>query len=152
MGLWHSRSASEWPSMSTCSSRLASSERFCWSSFGTWRGTSTSTGRPPTRSETHRYARAGDQLSFESAFITNLTRGVYSIEVTLFDPDRQSPLIAVLRTVKQFRIVEDVSHHGVANLYLSGSMVSATRAPVPEHSRGGNEDAADSPKFAGHRG
>ncbi len=62
-------------------------------------------------------AKPGDSVSLEFSFIANLTRGLYAIEVDVFDLQRQTQL-AVMRR-KPFSITEGISQFGLANLYPS---------------------------------
>jgi lipopolysaccharide transport system ATP-binding protein len=68
---------------------------------------------------------AGDAVSFDFSFDVNLARGVYALEVNLFDIERQRSL-GVLTPAAQFTVVENVTHRSIANLYLRGAEV-----PVP---------------------
>ena len=70
-------------------------------------------------------ARAGDRLQFRFSFVANLTRGLYGIELEVFDLDRQK-VMASLRPLKQFHIAEEVSYSGIANLFLNASVFEPT--------------------------
>ena len=52
--------------------------------------------------------------------MANLTRGAYSIEVSVFDTGRQLHLARV-SPAATFNVSEQVSHQGVANLFVAGS-------------------------------
>ena len=67
-----------------------------------------------------RRAGPGGRVSYQFAFVANLTRGVYAIEVNVHDLARQR-VLALLCPVKQFTVVEEISYGGVANLFLTGS-------------------------------
>jgi lipopolysaccharide transport system ATP-binding protein len=71
-------------------------------------------------------AAAGEARSLTFTFAANLTRGLYAIEVNVVDPDRHR-FLGVARGLRHFRVVEQVSYDGVANLYLSGRDASAVR-------------------------
>jgi lipopolysaccharide transport system ATP-binding protein len=75
-------------------------------------------------------AAPGDKISLTFSFVTNLTRGLYAIEVDVFDPRRQKQLTVAPR--RHLAIVEDVSQGGLANLYLTGVVRPASRAVSPE--------------------
>jgi lipopolysaccharide transport system ATP-binding protein len=62
----------------------------------------------------------GDTASYDFSFDVNLARGVYALEVNLFDVERQRSLGA-LRPAAQFTVVENITHRGMANLYLRGA-------------------------------
>ena len=62
----------------------------------------------------------GDIASYDFSFDVHLARGVYAVEVNLFDLERQRSLGAV-RPAAQFTVVENVTHRGMANLDLRGS-------------------------------
>jgi ABC-type polysaccharide/polyol phosphate transport system ATPase subunit len=64
-------------------------------------------------------AAAGDRRAFSFAFDANLTRGLYAIEVNVVDADRHQ-FLALARGIRHFQVLEDVTHGGVANLYLEG--------------------------------
>jgi ABC-type polysaccharide/polyol phosphate transport system ATPase subunit len=64
-------------------------------------------------------AAAGDCLGFSFAFDANLTRGLYAIEVNVVDGDRHR-FLGLARGIRHFQVLEDVTHGGVANLYLEG--------------------------------
>ncbi|HEX4346659.1 MAG TPA: ABC transporter ATP-binding protein [Vicinamibacterales bacterium] len=73
-------------------------------------------------------ARRGDIRTFEFTFDANLTRGLYAIEVNVFDCDRQH-FLAMSRGIRHFNVAERISYDGVANLYLNGRDVAcAARA------------------------
>jgi lipopolysaccharide transport system ATP-binding protein len=65
---------------------------------------------------------AGDGVSFDFSFDVNLARGVYALEVHLFDLERQRSL-GVLIPAAQFTVVEMVTHRSIANLYLRGVQI-----------------------------
>jgi lipopolysaccharide transport system ATP-binding protein len=79
-------------------------------------------GVPPIR------ARAGDTRTFNFTFEANLTRGLYAIEVNVGDPD-QHRFLGVVRGIRHFHVVEQVSYDGIANLYLAGHESEAVRKP-----------------------
>jgi homopolymeric O-antigen transport system ATP-binding protein len=83
-------------------------------------------GLPPVQ------AASGEVRTLEFFFDAHLTRGLYSIEVNVIDPDRHR-FLAAARGLRHFRVVEDTSYNGVANLYLSGRDVSVVE-PLPEMS------------------
>ena len=62
----------------------------------------------------------GDRATYEFEFMANLTRGAYSIEVSVFDTGRQLHLARV-SPAATFNVSEQVSHQGVANLFVAGS-------------------------------
>jgi hypothetical protein len=74
-------------------------------------------------------ARTGDVKTFEFSFDAHLTRGLYSIEVNVFDPEGDR-FLGVARGLRHFQVVEEVSFNGVANLYLSGRAAHAPRVNV----------------------
>jgi homopolymeric O-antigen transport system ATP-binding protein len=73
-------------------------------------------------------ARAGESRSFQFTFDANLTRGLYAVEVNVFDAQRQR-FLAVARGIRHFQVAERVSFDGIANLYLNGRDV-ACAVPV----------------------
>jgi lipopolysaccharide transport system ATP-binding protein len=73
------------------------------------------------------HARRGELRSFSFSFDAHLTRGLYAIEVNVFEPARQR-FLAIARGIRHFRVVEDVSYDGVANLYLTGHEATTPRA------------------------
>ena len=73
-------------------------------------------------------ARPGDTRTFQFTFDANLTRGLYAIEVNVFDRERQR-LLALSKGIRHFNVAERVSYDGVANLYLNGRDVECA-APV----------------------
>jgi ABC-type polysaccharide/polyol phosphate transport system ATPase subunit len=75
-------------------------------------------GIPPIR------AAAGETRTFGFSLDANLTRGLYAVEVNVVDADRQL-FLAVVRGIRHFHVVEQVSYDGVANLYLAGHEVDA---------------------------
>ncbi len=83
-------------------------------------------GVPPIR------ARAGDMRAFTFTFEANLTRGLYAIEVNVADPDRHR-FLGVVRGIRHFHVVEQVSYDGIANLYLAGHESEAVRKPGGVH-------------------
>jgi hypothetical protein len=64
-------------------------------------------------------ASRGDRRTFTFDFETNLTRGLYAIEVNVVDSDRHE-FLGIARGIRHFQVVEHVSYDGVANLYLQG--------------------------------
>lgn len=64
-------------------------------------------------------ARRGDTRSFQFTFDANLTRGLYAIEVNVYDCERQQ-FLAMSRGIRHFNVAEQISYDGVANLYLNG--------------------------------
>jgi lipopolysaccharide transport system ATP-binding protein len=64
-------------------------------------------------------AAAGERRAFSFAFDANLTRGLYAIEVNVVDCDRHR-FLALARGIRHFQVLEEVTHGGVANLYLEG--------------------------------
>jgi hypothetical protein len=72
-------------------------------------------------------AKEGDAVSLEFRFTANLTRGLYAVEVNVFDPDRQTHL-AVVNPAHQFVVWEKSSYGGIANLYLMCSMAETDDA------------------------
>jgi len=64
-------------------------------------------------------AARGDCRSYVFTLETNLTRGLYAIEVNVADPDRDR-FLGVARGIRHFEVVERVSYDGIANLYLAG--------------------------------
>ncbi len=65
------------------------------------------------------WAAAGQVRSFTFTFDANLTRGLYAIEVNVIDPDRHR-FLGIARGIRHFRVMEDVSYDGIANLFLAG--------------------------------
>jgi lipopolysaccharide transport system ATP-binding protein len=61
-------------------------------------------------------AKAGDRMSLQFSFVANLVRGLYSVEVDVYDLKRQTQLAVTQR--KPFSITEGISQFGIANLYL----------------------------------
>ena len=127
---WHSRPARESEWMSMCSFVLQLPPRWWASSFGRRQGVSLSyasssdrLGIPPFR------AKPGDRVSLEFSFIANLTRGLYAVEVDVYDLQRQTQ-VAVMRR-KPFSITEGISQFGMANLYPACHEVDAV-AIAPE--------------------
>jgi len=74
---------------------------------------------------------AGERASFEFAFDVNLARGVYALEVTLYDLERACS-IGVLTPAAQFTVVENVTHRSVANLYLRGVQIPVQLAATAQ--------------------
>jgi lipopolysaccharide transport system ATP-binding protein len=64
-------------------------------------------------------AAAGQIRTFNFTFDANLTRGLYAIEVNIIDPDRHR-FLGIARGIRHFRVVEDISYDGIANLFLAG--------------------------------
>ena len=64
-------------------------------------------------------AARGDCRSYVFTLETNLTRGLYAIEVNVADPDRDR-FLGVARGIRHFEVVERISYDGIANLYLAG--------------------------------
>jgi lipopolysaccharide transport system ATP-binding protein len=69
-------------------------------------------GIPPIR------ARCGDSRRFSFTFVANLTRGLYAIELNVYDLERQQ-FLAVSKGIRHFQVTERNSYGGVANLYLA---------------------------------
>ena len=86
-------------------------------------------GIPPAR------VQAGERRTYELSFSANLTRGVYAIEVQVFDLVTQVGL-AQLYPLAQFTIAEDVSYKGIANLFLKGAELPAAELERPDVGRG----------------
>jgi lipopolysaccharide transport system ATP-binding protein len=72
-------------------------------------------------------ARPSDHASYRFGLVANLTRGVYAIEVVVYDVGRPRR-VASLRPVRQFTVAEEISHSGTANLYLSAESVDHATA------------------------
>ena len=70
-------------------------------------------GVPPIR------ARRGETRQFSFRFDANLTRGLYTVEVNVFDVERHR-FLAKAKGIRHFQVVEQVTYDGVANLYLVG--------------------------------
>lgn len=70
-------------------------------------------GIPPIR------ARRGDSRRFSFTFVANLTRGLYSIELNVYDLEHQR-FLAASKGIRHFQVTERDSYGGVANLYLAG--------------------------------
>jgi lipopolysaccharide transport system ATP-binding protein len=64
-------------------------------------------------------AAAGHVRNFNFTFDANLTRGVYAIEVNVIDPDTHR-FLGIARGICHFRVMEDISYDGIANLFLAG--------------------------------
>jgi lipopolysaccharide transport system ATP-binding protein len=71
--------------------------------------------------------RPGERVRFSLEFVANLTRGLYSIDLEVYDLHRQR-VVAALTPLKQFNVSEQVSFDGVANLFLTASLVDAACA------------------------
>jgi homopolymeric O-antigen transport system ATP-binding protein len=63
----------------------------------------------------------GDSAVYHFELAANLTRGLYAVEVNVFEPNRQRRL-AVVMPAFQFTIAEQQSYDGVANLFLRGGV------------------------------
>jgi len=72
---------------------------------------------------------AGEGASFEFSFDVNLARGVYALEVNLYDLERACS-IGMLTPAAQFTVVENVTHRSVANLYLRGVQIPVELAAI----------------------
>jgi lipopolysaccharide transport system ATP-binding protein len=110
-----------------------------WESAGSLAAYASSSDRlgiPPFR------AKPGDQVSLEFSFTANLTRGLYAVEVDVYDLQRQTQ-VAVMRR-KPFSITEGVSQFGMANLYPAcregGAMAIASEAGAVARSEGSLRD------------
>jgi lipopolysaccharide transport system ATP-binding protein len=68
-------------------------------------------GIPPIR------AGKGDRRRFTFEFQPHLVRGLYAIEINVFDLARQR-FLGVARGIRQFHVNESVTYDGVANIYL----------------------------------
>ena len=77
--------------------------------------TSDAIGIPPVAGDD------GETVMHEFEFDANLARGVYAIEVNVFDIDRQEQ-IARLTPVAQFTVTEQITYSGVANVFLRGRL------------------------------
>ena len=75
-------------------------------------------------------ARAGEKRTFAFTFNANLTRGLYAIEINVIDAAAHR-WVALTRGICHFQVVESVSYEGVANLFLSGREVAASRDAGP---------------------
>jgi ABC-type polysaccharide/polyol phosphate transport system ATPase subunit len=80
-------------------------------------------------------AGAGERRTLAFTFDANLTRGLYAVEVNVFDLVRQR-FLGIARGIRHFHVVEHVSDYGVANLYLRG------HASEGEAARGGETPRA----------
>ena len=72
------------------------------------------------------FVRAGraETKQYTFSFDANLTRGLYALEVNVFDHD-QHRFLGLARGIRHFQVVEHVSYDGVANLYLKGREVAS---------------------------
>jgi lipopolysaccharide transport system ATP-binding protein len=61
--------------------------------------------------------RIGETIVHDFEFDANLARGIYAIEVNVFDADSQEH-IATVNPAAQFTVTEQVTYNGVANLFL----------------------------------
>jgi lipopolysaccharide transport system ATP-binding protein len=68
-------------------------------------------------------AGRGETKEYTFCFDANLTRGLYALEVSVFDHDRHE-FLGRVRGIRHFQVVECVTFDGVANLYLNGREVS----------------------------
>ena len=71
-------------------------------------------------------AKPGDRVSLQFSFVANLIRGLYAVEVDVYDLPRQTQLAVMQR--KPFSITEEISQFGIANLYLQCREVGVSLA------------------------
>jgi lipopolysaccharide transport system ATP-binding protein len=71
------------------------------------------------------FVQAGraETKQYTFSFDANLTRGLYALEVNVFDHD-QHRFLGLARGIRHFQVVEQVSYDGIANLYLKGREVA----------------------------
>ena len=74
--------------------------------------------------------QASEHAVYEFEFDANLAQGVYAIEVTVFDQERQEQ-IARLMPAAQFTVTERATYNGIANLFMRGLKLSTELATEP---------------------
>jgi homopolymeric O-antigen transport system ATP-binding protein len=81
-------------------------------------------------------ARSGETRRFSFTFVANLTRGLYAVELNVYDLEHQR-FLAVSKGIQHFQVTERVTYGGVANLYLAG------REAMPDTGRRAGDGTPD---------